>query len=251
MNFKKYISIFILFASCTSIEKLPSISKNQIISDSFISRGFTLVYKDSLKDDKIISKKIDKRSLIIFQKNLKKGSSVKITNLLNNKSLIAKVGDNAIYPDFFNSVISERIFIDLEIDYSEPYNKIYEVNQNSTFIAKKAKTFDEEKKVANKAPVDDINIKDLNKTKNSIEKNENKKKFSYIIKIADFYFKDTANMMKKRILNETNIVKVYITTISNNSFRVFLGPFKDLNSLENEFNNINKLNFENLEFIKQ
>tara|TARA_B100001996_G_C18529717_1_gene542517 strand:+ start:74 stop:829 length:756 start_codon:yes stop_codon:yes gene_type:complete len=251
MNFKKYLSIFILFASCTSIEKLPSISKNQIISDSFISRGFTLVYKDSLKDDKIISKKLDKRSLIIFQKNLKKGSSVKITNLLNNKSLIAKVGDNAIYPDFFNSVISERIFIDLEIDYSEPYIKIYEVNQNSTFIAKKAKTFDEEKEVANKAPVDGISIKDLNKTENSIEKNENKKKFSYIIKIADFYFKDTANMMKKRILNETNIVKVYIATISNNSFRVFLGPFKDLNSLENEFNNINKLNFENLEFIKQ
>ncbi len=251
MNFKKYISIFILFASCTSIEELKSISKNQIISDSFISRGFTLVYNDSLKDDKIISKKLDKRSLIIFQKNLKKGSSVKITNLLNNKSLIAKVGDNAIYPDFFNSVISERIFIDLEIDYSEPYIKIYEVNQNSTFIAKKAKIFDEEKEVANKAPVDGISIKDLNKTENSIEKNENKKKFSYIIKIADFYFKDTANMMKKRILNETNIVKVYITTISNNSFRVFLGPFKDLNSLENEFNNINKLNFENLEFIKQ
>ena len=125
-----------------------------------------MVYKDSLKVDKIISKKLDKRSLIIFQKNLKKGSSVKITNLLNNKSLIAKVGDNAIYPDFFNSVISERIFIDLEIDYSEPYIKIYEVNQNSTFIAKKAKTFDEEKEVANKAPVDGISIKDLNKTDN-------------------------------------------------------------------------------------
>jgi len=251
MNCKKYISIFILFVSCTTIEKLPSISKNQIISDSFISRGFTLVYKDSLKDDKTISKKLDKRSLIIFQKNLKKGSSVKVTNLLNNKSLIAKVGGNANYPDFYNSVISERIFIDLEIDYTEPYVKIYEVNQNSTFIAKKAKTFDEEKEVANKAPVDGISIKDLNKTVNAIKKNENKKNFSYIIKIADFYFKDTANMMKKRILDETNIVKVYITTISNNSFRVFIGPFKDLNSLENEFNNIKKLNFENLEFIKQ
>jgi len=251
MNCKKYILIFIIFASCTTIEKVPSISKNQIKSDSFISRGFTLVYKDSLKDDKIISKKLDKRSLIIFQKNLKKGSSVKITNLLNNKSLIVKVGDNAVYPDFFNSVISERIFIDLEIDNSEPYVKIYEVNQNSTFVAKKAKTFDEEKEVANKAPVDGIIIKDLNKIENVIENNLNKTKFSYIIKIADFYFKDTANMMKKRILDETNIVNVYITTISNNSFRVFLGPFKDLNSLENEFNNIKKLNFENLEFIKQ
>ena len=58
-------------------------------------------------------------------------------------------------------------------------------------------------------------------------------------------------MMKKRILNETNIKKVYINSISNNSFRVYLGPFKDLNSLENDFNSIKKLNFENIEFLKQ
>ena len=32
------------------------------------------------------------------------------------------------------------------------------ISQNSTFVAKKAKTFDEEKKVAEKAPVDGIKI---------------------------------------------------------------------------------------------
>ena len=251
MNCKKYLLIFILFASCTTIEKLPPISKNQIIGDSFISRGFTIVYNENLKIDKVVSKKLDERSLVIFQRNLKKGSSVKITNLLNNKTLVAKVGDKAFYPSFFNSVISERIFNDLEIDPSEPYIEIYEINENSIFLAKKAKTYDEEKKVANKAPVDGISIKDLNKNKDMTIKSNKKKKFNYIIKIADFYFKDTANMMKKRILDETNIKKVYINTISNNRFRVFLGPFKDLNSLKNDFNNIKKLNFENIEFIKQ
>ena len=149
MNYKKYLSIFILIISCSSIERIENISKNQVIRDSFKSNGFTLVFTDSLKYDKIVSKKIDERSLIIFQNNLKKGTSVKITNLLNNKSLIAKVGDNISYPSFFNSVISKRIFTELEIDESEPYIQIYEINENSTFVAKKAKIFDEEKEVAN------------------------------------------------------------------------------------------------------
>ena len=37
-------------------------------------------------------KQITKEILIIFQRNLKKNTQVKITNILNNKSLIAKVG---------------------------------------------------------------------------------------------------------------------------------------------------------------
>ena len=41
--------------------------------------GFSLIYNDQLK-----IKKIDQRSLTIFHKNLKKKSSVKITNPLKN-----------------------------------------------------------------------------------------------------------------------------------------------------------------------
>ena len=36
------------------------------------------------------------------------------------------------------------------------------ISNDSTFVAKKAKTFDEESKVAEKAPVDGIQINDLN-----------------------------------------------------------------------------------------
>ena len=39
--------------------------------------------------------------------------------------------------------------------------KFQEINNKSTFVAKKAKTFEEEKKVADKAPVDGITINDL------------------------------------------------------------------------------------------
>ena len=79
----------------------------------------------------------------------------------------------------------------MEFDFEEPYVEIILVSKNSTFIAKKAKMFDEERKVAEKAPVDGIQINDLN-TEKKQEKVTKYKNFSYSIKIADFYYKDTA-----------------------------------------------------------
>ena len=137
----------------------------------------------------------------------------------------------------------------MEIDQKEPYVEIKELLENSLFVAKKSKTFDEEKKVAAKAPVEDIKIKNLS---NSITENEKivNKNFIYIIKIADFYFEKSAKDMILRIKNETIIKKVKINKISSTKFRVFLGPFKNLNSLKNEFDAINTLQFENIEIIK-
>ena len=40
--------------------------------------------------------------------------------------------------------------------------KLILISKNSTFVAKKAKMFEEEKNVAEKAPVDGIQINDLN-----------------------------------------------------------------------------------------
>ena len=112
MNYKYLLLIFFLY-SCASnnINK----SKDIIFKDSFSNKGFTLIYNDSLKKKRIITKKIEERSLIIFQKNLKKGTTVKITNLINNKSMLAKVGPRSDYPSFYNSVISKRIYNKLEI----------------------------------------------------------------------------------------------------------------------------------------
>ena len=54
-----------------------------------------------------------------------------------------------------------RIAEELSLDLNEPYVDLVLISQNSTFIAKKAKTFEEEKKVAEKAPVDGIKIDNL------------------------------------------------------------------------------------------
>ena len=121
---------------------------------------------------------------------------------------------NSEYPAFNNSVVSLRIANELNINIEEPYVEIIALSKNSLFVAKKAKTYDEEKKVANKMPVNSISIDDLNIDKTKIKKDLNRK-FSYILKIGDFYFKDTASSMIKRIKNETNVEKTNIKKISN------------------------------------
>ena len=91
---------------------------------------------------------------------------VKITNPTNGNSLIAEVKSNKIkFSNFYNSVLSLRIAEILELDQNEPYIELVLISKDSTFIAKKAKTFEEESVVAEKAPVDGIQINDLNEKK--------------------------------------------------------------------------------------
>ena len=219
------------------------------MDNPFINKGFSLIYNDKFYYDKIISKKIDERSLVIFQKNLKKNTIVKITNILNNKSIIGTVGSNADYPLFNNAVLSLRIADEIGLNENEPYVEILEVLQDSVFIAKRAKTFEEEKNVATKAPVKNISISDLN-TKEAKTINKISKKFSYEIKIADFYFDNTASLLIDRINNTTMIRDVKIKKINEKKYRVYAGPFNNISSLQKSFNDISILEFENIEIIK-
>ena len=248
MNFKIIVILLILLTSCVNNTEKQR-SEILSINNKFYNSGFTLIYDDNLYFEKIINKKMDDRDLIIFQKNLKKGTSVKLFNPINNKSLIAQVGRNSIYPNFNNSVVSKRIASELELSLEEPYIIIEEIIHNSAFIAKKTKMFEEEKKVANKAPVDKITVNDLNQSSKK-KTNTNSQKFNYFIKIADFYFIDSAKIMRNRIINESTIKNVYIRELSKNKFRVILGPYLDLKSLQKEYNKLEKFNFENIEIIK-
>ena len=171
----------------------------------------------------------------------------------NNKSVLAKVGDDANYPLFNNSVVSQRIAIELDLDPKEPYVQIIAIPISSLFVAKKAKTYDEEKEVAEKVPVNKISIDNLNSKNKILENNKivvPNIKFSYIIKIADFYFNDTALEMVNRINLKTSIKKTNIKKTTNRKYRVYLGPFHKISSLQKSFNDIKILQFENIEIIR-
>ena len=229
---------------CVQVPK--QLDKTEIkLEKRYTNSGFALIFDESL--DKI--KKLDDRSLMIYHKSLKRKSTVKITNPKNGKSLIAEVkSNNQKFSDFYNSVISKRIAEDLDLDFNEPLLEITLVSRNFAFIAKKSKTFEEEKKVAEKAPVDGIQIKDLNSTPKKKKKNK-KLKFSYSIKLADFYYKSSAKTMISRIKNETNIKNSRIQQLSKTKFRVLIGPFNDIKSLKESYEKLRPMNFENLEIL--
>ena len=252
MNYRIfYIIFFALFLIGCEQNSFNKNINNQEKLSKYKNSGFTLVYEDVLKREKKISKRIDNRSLSIFHKNLKANSFVKITNPLNQKTIVAEVISNkAKFSDFYNSVITLRIAEEISLDLKEPYIEIVLISQNSTFVAKKAKTFKEEKKVAEKAPVDGIQIDNLGETLDQKKEITKDSFFNYSIKVADFYHKDSAKNMSDRIINETNIKNPIIKRISNTKYRVLLGPFNDIKKLKESFNDIKSLNFENIEILK-
>ena len=239
------ITLVFLFG-CEQYNIKKSSKLNFKTEKKFKNIGFTLVYDESLN-----LKKLDQRSLQIFHKTLKPKSLVKVTNPTNNKSLIAEIKSNRVkFSNFYNSIITSRIVETLEIDPAEPYIEIVLISKDSTFVANKTKTFDEEREVAEKAPIDGIQISDLSGKSNKKIKKKINKKFSYSIKVADFYYKKTAKLMIDRIKTVTAINEVKLIKLSKTNYRVLLGPFNDINSLRDSFEKMNSLNFENLEILK-
>ena len=247
MIYRIFIVLILSFFLIGCQQTLNNSKKIQFVpSNKYTNSGFALIYNNNLTE----LKKLDDRSLNIYHKSLKKKSIVKIINPANGKYLIAEVKSNKMkFSNFYNSVLSLRIAEELELNSDEPFINLILLPKNSTFIAKKAKMFEEEKSVADKAPVDGIQINDLNKKKpkKKIIKNDN---FLYSIKIADFYYEDTAINIINRIKNETSLKKLRIIELSKTKYRVLIGPFNDIKSLKESFEKIDFLNFENLEILK-
>ena len=250
MNCKTFLLIifFFILSACNQYDQKDKEIKFTV-DQKYRNSGFTLVYNDSLKKNKKISKKLDNRSLKIFHKTLKKNSFVKITNPLNEKTIIAEVVSNNVkFSEFYNSVITLRIAEELSLNFKEPYINLDLISQNSTFIAKKAKTFNEEKNVANKAPVTDVNINIIfagpENNKIQVKKNE------YIINIGEFYYLDSANIVKNRLIDDANLSNIKIKKLSENKFRVYMGTYSSFITMKDTYFAISKLGFEHLDIMK-
>ncbi len=231
-------------------ETLETNKKEDLINIVYSNKGFALIYNED--EDNSLEYKLDNSSINILSPKLPNGTPVRITNIINGKSLITVVQNKTVLPIFYNSVISNRIVSELSINPDEPYIFIETINSNNLYVANDVKTFDEEKEVANKAPVEDIMIQNISiKTEKKESNSENfVTNFNYIIKFADFYFEDSAIMLKNRLFEEYNIENILIKKLSQNNFRVYKGPYKDFEKLKKGFLNIENLEFDSIEIIK-
>ena len=251
MKLIKFIIIFTSILILYSCANYKSIQKEKKIEKTYYSSiGFALIYDDYIVEQKVINKKLNNNEIKVLHSSLKKNTPIKIINPINNKSLETIVYKTVKYPSIFNIVITKKIASILEIDNDEPYIEIYELKKNKTFVAKKSNTFEEEKNVAGKAPIDEIQMNDLSVKKiDTKQKQINKSKF--IIVISDFYYLESANVLKEELVKKTNIKGFSVKKVANNKFRLSIGPFKNFNSLKSIYISLNNLGFEGINIYKE
>ena len=189
MKFK--IIFIILFLHSCSAELLQ---QNKSTFVPYTSKGFALVYDERDYINKIVSRKLNQDELQIAHDSLRTNSIVIITNPANKKSLTLKVSKKLKYPDFFTVLITKKVADVLELDTNMPFVDLQQRVKNKSFVAKKAVTFSEEKAASNKAPVTEVQIRNISTQKKSIKKI---KKFSIII--GEFYSKESAYHLKDRL----------------------------------------------------
>ena len=231
-------------------EPVDKKEKKEIINIVYSNKGFALIFDNDA--DYSFESKLDNSSLHILSPNLPNGTPVRITNIINGRSLTTVVKNKTALPIYYNSVITNRIVSELSINPIEPYIYIETINSNNLYVANDVKTFDEEKEVADKAPVEDIMVQSIS-LESEIKESKTETfvtNFNYIIKFADFYFEDSAIMLQNRLLEEYNIENILIKKLSQNNYRVYKGPYKDFEKLKKGFHNIENLDFDSIEIIK-
>ena len=240
-----FISSSLLSCADYNIKNTRKITDKKYYS----SNGFALIFEEGLYKRKIVNKKISSDKAATMHNILKPNTLVKIINPTNSKFVETKINKKAEYPEIFNIVISKNIAADLELDVENPYVEIIEIKKNKKFVAKESNTFDEEKHVAEKAPVDEIKMDDLSKTKSKKSKKIDDSR--YILVISDFYYETSAESLKLELLKKTKSDNIYIKKINSKKYRLFMGPFENFNALKTSYISLNNLGFENLNVYKE
>ena len=213
----------------------------------YTSNGFAYVYNVYDFEQKIIRGKMNNNKLQISHQNLKTGALIKIINPNTNDSIILKNIKRIKYPDFYKILITELVMNELNLNKDLPIVEIIEIKRNESFVAEKAKIFNEEKKISSNAPVTSVKISNISKNKKEKITNKSNKIF---IHIASFYSKDTANFLKQRIVKEMSnfdINKLKIKQINKKKTHVISGPYTSVNLLKNDYIKLKNFGFEELD----
>ena len=245
MKSKLIFISFFLVLSCSP--QLVTIN----LKDPYTAKGFAYIYNNSDYENKTIRAKLDNNVMQVSHQNLKTGTLIKIINPKNQQSLILKNIKRIKYPEFYKILITQAVAEKLDLNSDLPILEIIEIKKNKSFVAKKAKIYNEEKKIPSKAPVASVKISNI--SKNKIKKNNDVDKI--FILIASFYSIETAKFLSQRIIKELpnlNNKKPKIKKINNKETQVILGPYTSVNLLKNDYIKLINYGFEELDvFINE
>jgi len=233
---KKVLIILLssLAFSCTSVEK------NQSFTNETYEKIGLLGY---LIDLKISDRKIN----VIVDKQFP-GNTIKITNLINNKTeTISNIqkkeldGSRIVY-------VSDSIKTSLDVNNDFPYIKIENSKLNPTFVANKAKIFKEEQKVPNTSRVSNVEVVSLSK-KSKIESSKIKNKI--YLQYGSFYYSDYANELNKNLKKFLISTNISMYGSKKKGYYVTIGPILNIKKFDEIFKLLKNNDYEGYEIIVQ
>jgi hypothetical protein len=238
MNYKLFIFLFFIF-SCS-----PQLSSSN--KKPYTARGIAHIYNDLDFNENTIKGRMNNDILQVSHQSLRTGVLIKIINPENKKSIVLKNTKRIKFPDFYKILITNPVAEQLGLNVDLPLVEIIEVKKNKSFVAAKAKIFNEEKRIPSKAPVASVQISNISKNKS---KNLHKKSKKIFIHIASFYSLETAKFLKQRITKEVidlDDKKLKIKKVNNKETQVILGPYSSVNLLKNDYIKLKNYGFEEL-----
>ena len=242
MKFKIFFLLFLILSCTPNYTKLDN-------RKPYNSKGFAYIFNTQDLKTKIINVKMDNSKLQIAHNTLSTGSLIKLINPKTKEYLVLKNFKKTDYPDFYKILITKTVADKLSIDINLPLIEILEIKKNKSFVAKKAQIFNEEKKISSKAPVTSVQIANISKN-NQIKKKTIKNNF-YIL-IATFYKKESAESLRKRIIDESSVYdakKLKIKKKNNNEINLISGPYSSINLMKNDYIKLKNFGFEELDII--
>ncbi len=239
--------IFLIFIlSCSP--QLTTLNKKKPYS----AKGFAYIYNDFDFNEKIIKGKMNNEIMQISHQNIKVGTLIKIINPKHKENIVLKNSKRIKYPEFYKILITKPVATKLKLNTNLPLIEIIEIKKNKSFVAEKAKIYNEEKKIPSKAPVANVQISNI--SKNKILKG-NKGSENIFLHIGTFYSIKTAKFLKERIIEEIKDLdqkKLKIKKINSKETQVISGPYNSVNSLKNDYIKFKNYGFEELDvFINE
>ena len=242
MKFRLIFFLFFLY-SCTP--NLTTYNQKKI----YAATGFAYIFNDYDFNNKVIKGRLNNDILQISHQNLRTGTLVKIINPKNKKSLVLKNIKRVKYPEFYKILITQPVAIELGLSQELPIVEILEIKKNKSFIAKKAKIYNEERKISSKAPVASVEISNISKDKTKTLK---KNKDQIFLDIGTFYSSDTAVFLKKRIIKKVPDLdngKLKIKKVNDKETQLISGPYTSVNLLKNDYIKLKNFGFEELDIF--
>lgn len=227
------IIILLFFTSCVNYS--TSVHQKQPYS----SKGFANILYDSEKIYK------DQPEFFVSHNQLWRGTKIRITNPENNEFIDIQINRKSTYDNFYKILISESVAKKIKLNEDLPYVEINEIKKNKSFIAKKGITQLEERKIANKAPVEKISINNIS----NIEKKIISKKRQFSVIIADFYSKESAKNLMIKLQSNQNLNEklIHIREKNKKNYELLMGPYSTIKSLKNDYIALNVSGFEELD----